>query len=147
MATSSLGLTSSGLLQALQQANGGSALSADGTRIARKKLQGGTNSTNTAALEPRTGASPLDKLFSVVDSDSNGSVSKTELSSFLDTLRSRSDLLQVQEQSQQTQLPSASDILTSADTDGDGALSLAEFKANLTAQAPAGAGGSERQRG
>ena len=103
MATSSLGLTSSGLLQALQQPNGGSALSADGTKIARKKLQGGTNSTDTAALEPRTGASPLDKLFSVVDSDSDGSVSKTELSSFLDTLRSRSDLLQVQEQSQQTQ--------------------------------------------
>jgi Ca2+-binding EF-hand superfamily protein len=133
MSSSSIGLSSSGLLQALQQATDGGSLSTDGTKSARKKLQAGTNSTETSALE---------KLFSVVDSNRDGQVSKTELSSFIETLRSRSDLVQVQEQhqqAQQLQLPSADAILASADTDGDGALSLTEFKADLAAHAPAGA--------
>lgn len=126
MTTSSIGATSSSLLQILQQLNGGSAPSADETKAARKKLPLGTNSSDT---------SPLDKLFSVIDSDSDGKVSTTELSSFLDKLKGSGDLLQVQEQNQP---PSASDIMKSADSDGDGALSLDEFKADLATHTPSG---------
>jgi Ca2+-binding EF-hand superfamily protein len=152
MATSSTGITSAGMLQTLQQLNSASAFRTDEAKATRKKLQGGTNGTEGSSLA---------KLFAVVDSDGDGKLSKAELSktelsqtlsqdlsksevsSVLDMLRARSDLLKVQEASQETQPgqpPSVADLVTAADSDGDGALSLAEIKANLAGDTPAGAG-------
>ena len=119
------------LTRTLRQLSGNGAFSLGGSKATGQNVPAGTNSANT---------SPIKALFSTIDSDANGTISKSELSSFLDTLKAGRDLLQVQEQNRQ---PSASEVLASADSDGDGALSFDEFKASLAASAPAGGSGGE----
>lgn len=91
------------------------------------------NSSQTASLED---------LFSSIDSDGDGSISKTELKSFADGLSAQmqSTLLSAQESggAQGAFGPpppppgegkSASDMMSEMDTDGDGSVSAAELKA------------------
>ncbi len=76
----------------------------------------------------------LDDLFASIDSDGDGSVSKTELKSFADGLSAQmqSTLLGAQE----TSGNSAADTISKMDTDGDGSVSMDEVKAFGEAHGP-----------
>ncbi|MBL8653336.1 MAG: EF-hand domain-containing protein [Alphaproteobacteria bacterium] len=109
-----------------------------------------TRSTSTE--ESNAGAS-LEDLFSSIDSDGDGSVSKTELKSFADSLSSQmqSALLGAQESdgaqgafgppppppgAPPSESKSAADMMSEMDTDGDGTVSAAELKAFGEAHGP-----------
>jgi Ca2+-binding EF-hand superfamily protein len=79
------------------------------------------------------GDNDIQSLFSAIDTDGDGQISKTEAKTAFDKLSQalQSQLLNVQEQlgSGPPSPPTAGDIFTQADTDGNGSLSLDEFKA------------------
>lgn len=82
----------------------------------------------------------LQQLFSAIDGDGDGKISRTEAKSAFDKLTNalQSTLLGAQEQSSGGP-PSLSDMFAKADTDGSGGLSFDEFKA---AAPPGLSGGS-----
>jgi Ca2+-binding EF-hand superfamily protein len=107
-----------------------------------------TRSSTQSAEESGAGAS-LEDLFSSIDSDGDGSVSKTELKSFADSLSAQmqSALLGAQESggAQGAFGPpppppgegkSAADMMSEMDTDGDGSVSSDELKAFGEAHGP-----------
>lgn len=107
-----------------------------------------TRSSTQSTEESKSGAS-LEDLFSSIDSDGDGSVSKTELKSFADSLSAQmqSTLLGAQESggAQGAFGPpppppgegkSAADMMSEMDTDGDGSVSSDELKAFGEAHGP-----------
>jgi Ca2+-binding EF-hand superfamily protein len=110
--------------------NGDGALSLDEFSAIGQNVQGGSNGL---------GSDNIQSLFSAIDTDSDGKISKTEAKTAFDKLSTamQSQLLQIQEQSGGGQSPK--DVFASADTDGSGGLSLDEFKAAAAAHVPPGA--------
>lgn len=100
--------------------NDDGALSLDEFGAIGKNVPGGKNGL---------GSNDIQNLFSAIDSDGDGSITKTEAKSAYDKLSSavQSQLLGVQEQSGQQSFLGG--IFADADTDSSGALSLDEFKA------------------
>lgn len=90
---------------------------------------GGTDDASRAAAQQ--------KLFSRIDSDGDGSVTKTELTSHFSSA-SMSTLLSAQETSQADMVDK---LMGAADADGDGALTSEEFAAAAPKRGPGGAGG------
>jgi len=85
-------------------------------------LPGGNNSLSQNDIQ---------NIFKTIDTDQNGSISKTEAKAAYDkiTQAMQSNMVQMQEQFGQAQQPSPGDLFAKADTNGDGQLSLDEFKA------------------
>lgn len=83
-------------------------------------------------------SSSVQSLFSAIDSDGNGEISRSEATSAFQKLSSalQGTLLGTQEQMGS---PTTSSMFASADTDGSGGLSFDEFKADVTKHLPAGA--------
>ncbi|MBL0932463.1 MAG: EF-hand domain-containing protein [Alphaproteobacteria bacterium] len=115
-----------------------------------------TRSSSPSTEESKAGAG-LEDLFSSIDSDGDGSVSKTELKSFADSLSAQmqSALLGAQESggAQGAFGPpprppgegrSAADMMSEMDTDGDGAVSADELKAFGEAHGPKSGKGAEK---
>ncbi len=114
-----------------------------------------TRSSAQSTEESNAGAS-LEDLFSSIDSDGDGSVSKTELKSFADSLSAQmqSALLGAQESggAQGAFGPpppppgagkSAADMMSEMDTDGDGSVSADELKAFGEAHGPKSGKGAQ----
>lgn len=82
--------------------------------------------------------SSLQNLFSAIDADGDGKISRTEATTAFDKLSNamQSQLLGVQEQSGAS---SPGQMFASADTDGSGGLSFDEFKASFDSNLPSGA--------
>ena len=76
-----------------------------------------------------------DDLFSKVDTDGNGSVSKSEMSDFVSKMGKNSDT------------SSSDDQFSKLDSDGDGSLSQAEFEAGRPQGAPGQTQGTGRPQG
>jgi Ca2+-binding EF-hand superfamily protein len=84
------------------------------------------------------GSQDLQSLFSAIDANSDGQISRGEATSAFSKLSNavQSQLLGVQEQSGPL---SPQSLFASADTDGSGGLSIDEFKASVTQNLPDGA--------
>src|SRR5690242_14073984 len=95
--------------------NADGALSLDEFSAIGQNVQGGSNGL---------GSDSIQSLFSAIDTDSDGKISKTEAKTAFDKLSNalQSLLLGVQEQS--CGAPPPKDMFTGADTDGSGGLSL-----------------------
>jgi Ca2+-binding EF-hand superfamily protein len=115
-----------------------------------------TRSTSASSTEESGAGASLEDLFSSIDSDGDGSVSKTELKSFADSLSAQmqSALLGAQESggAQGAFGPpppppgdgkSAADMLSEMDTDGDGSVSSDELKAFGEAHGPKSGKGAQ----
>ncbi len=119
-----------------------------------------TRSTSTSSTEESNAGASLEDLFSSIDSDGDGSVSKTELKSFADSLSSQmqSALLGAQESdgaqgafgppppppgAPPSESKSAADMMSEMDTDGDGTVSAAELKAFGEAHGPKSGKGAQ----
>ena len=109
--------------------NGDGALSLDEFGAIGQNVQGGSNGL---------GSDSIQSLFSAIDTDSDGKISKTEAKTAFDKLSNamQSQLLSVQEQAGRGSSPK--DRFASADTDASGGLSLDEFKAAATKNVPPG---------
>lgn len=85
-------------------------------------LPGGNNSLSQNDIQ---------NIFKTIDTDQNGSISTTEAKAAYDkiTQAAQNGMVQMQEQFGQAQQPSPADMFAQADTNGDGQLSLDEFKA------------------
>ncbi len=115
-----------------------------------------TRSSSPSTEESKAGAG-LEDLFSSIDSDGDGSVSKTELKSFADSLSAQmqSALLGAQESGgaqgafgppppSPGEGKSAADMMSEMDTDGDGTVSADELKAFGEAHGPKSGKGAEK---
>jgi Ca2+-binding EF-hand superfamily protein len=116
-----------------------------------------TRSSTQSKDETNAGTS-VEDLFSSIDSDGDGSVSKTELKSFADSLSAKmqSALLGAQESggaqgafgpppgAPPNEGKSAADMMSEMDTDGDGTVSADELKAFGEAHGPKSGKGAEK---
>jgi Ca2+-binding EF-hand superfamily protein len=105
------------------------ALSLQEFSAAGQNMPGGIGSLDSSSVQ---------SLFSAIDGNGDGSISRSEATSAFQKLSSalQGTLLGTQEQ---TGSPSPSGMFASADTDGSGGLSFDEFKADVTKHLPAGA--------
>jgi Ca2+-binding EF-hand superfamily protein len=133
------GISSNSYLQQLQQmlfnkadANGDGSLSVDEFEA--------TGSDNSSGSANSADKSKADQLFKSIDTNGDGSASQDELGSFFTKLSAdtQASLLQFQQQASDR----ASNFIGKADTDGDGAIDLAEF----TAAGPNGSQDSDRAK-
>lgn len=96
---------------------------------AGQNMPGGLSSLDNSAVQ---------NLFSAIDADGDGKISRSEAKSAFDKLSNavQSQLLGVQEQSGP---PAPGQMFASADTDGSGGLSFDEFKTAFDKNLPSGA--------
>lgn len=114
--------------------NGDSSLSKDELLASLKSMSGDGNADKDASAL-------VDKLFSDMDSDSSGSISQSEFSSFKPKFAANtaSTLLSAQQQSQQR--PTADQMLAETDSNGDGTITKDELSALISSRSQDGQGG------
>ena len=110
------------------------AVAAQGARIARMRgvpmREPGQSGRHGPTSQPS-----VDQLFTRIDTDGNGVISKSEFAAFVERRREHATT-RPNGQNGPTSRPSPDQILKHADTDGNGVLSKAEFTAFVEAHRP-----------